>query len=329
MIAAMPTVSIVVPVFNGRDYLIDVFSSIKHQVYSDFEVIFVDDGSTDGSLNELKRLSDDSLGFDIKIVQMNHKGLAAARNRGILASSGEYVSFLDCDDYWYPNKISTQIEAFSDPKIGAVFSKISYFDSELEFVNLRKNQEVIVDNPKSILDGEFIVFGGGSNILCRREILVACGGFDETLAFAEDLDLWLRVAALTQIKEIEICTVRIWIRSNSMQRKPNPIIQSRILQDRLRIYQKWLGILDEASIANLSKEFVDSSIDSVRKFRFLELILRTSIWLKFFIIWVFFSPKEVVYRSAKVCKFVLLGFRKRFGDFCAKIVHRRFPSAET
>ncbi len=101
----MPRVSVIIPSYNRQDYIEDTINSVLKQSYKDFELIVVDDGSTDKTLEILE-----NYGNTIKLIRQNHAERAMARNRGIEASSGEYIAFVDSDDTWLTDKLHQQVE---------------------------------------------------------------------------------------------------------------------------------------------------------------------------------------------------------------------------
>ena len=100
----MPRVSVVIPVFNAAHTIEQAIESVRAQTFSDHEIIAVDDGSTDGSIEILRRYD-----IAVKIVQQENRGPSAARNLGIANSTGEYVGFLDADDWWKPELLARMV----------------------------------------------------------------------------------------------------------------------------------------------------------------------------------------------------------------------------
>src|SRR3989441_12309052 len=112
-----PYVSVVIPVYNGERYLADAIQSVRDQTYQNFEVIVVDDGSTDGSAEVAQ-----SFGEAIRYVHQANGGVCKARNTGMAVARGGYLAFLDQDDLWLPDKLATQVAYLdSHPEVGAVY----------------------------------------------------------------------------------------------------------------------------------------------------------------------------------------------------------------
>src|SRR5215470_18923669 len=119
----LPLVTVVVVNRNYACYLPECVESVLGQTYRSMEVIVVDDGSTDDSLNVLKRYQ-----RCLRVIQQPNRGVSAARNTGISASAGKWVAFLDSDDAWRPEKLQQQSKYFQDSSVGMVFSGVEYID---------------------------------------------------------------------------------------------------------------------------------------------------------------------------------------------------------
>jgi glycosyltransferase involved in cell wall biosynthesis len=121
----MPTVSVIIPVYNGQEYVAATLESVFEQTFLDFEVIVIDDGSTDRTEAILERFHD-----KIILLKNSHKGPASSRNLGLEASRGSLVAFLDSDDLWLRHKLERQVSiADSHPEYGIITTDIAKFDS--------------------------------------------------------------------------------------------------------------------------------------------------------------------------------------------------------
>src|SRR5438477_3130042 len=121
-----PRVSVVIPNYNYAHFVGDAIDSVLAQTFADFEIIVVNNGSTDSSLEVLQRYED-----RIRLFDQDNRGQAGARNRGIEESQGELIAFLDADDVWEPNKLEKQIPLFDDPSVGLVYCGHLVVDQEL------------------------------------------------------------------------------------------------------------------------------------------------------------------------------------------------------
>lgn len=307
----MITVSVIVPVYNGGKFLQNIFESLANQTFEDFEVIFIDDGSIDNSLDLIKRFADQHKSFRIRFKSTIHSGLAAARNKGIEIADGDYIAFLDCDDYWFADKLRNQVSALKNKDIGAVFSQVVYLKNSVTLANHQLNISAYSDSPKSILDGKFIVFGGGSNVMCKTKIIRDLGGFDETLNYGEDFDMWLRIAKISNFYQLPQVGVRIWIRTDSMQRIKNPRVQIRLLSDKLKIYRKWIDSIDESTLKFLTQDFVDATLKNIKTSSFHELLSGTLLWTRFLSTWIFQIPLQSLSRAKTVIFCVHCAIKRR------------------
>src|SRR2546425_10651809 len=126
MVGGTPScVSVVIPVYNGEQYLADAIQSVRDQTYQNVEVIVVDDGSTDESADVAKKF-----GEAIRYVHQSNGGVGKARNTGIAAARGAYLAFLDQDDLWLPDKLAVQVAYLdSHPEMGAVYCQCQVMEN--------------------------------------------------------------------------------------------------------------------------------------------------------------------------------------------------------
>lgn len=182
----MPEVSVIIPTYNRMPFLREAVDSVLQQTYRDFELIIVDDGSSDQTAGYLATLGD-----AVRVVRQENRGPSAARNRGIACANGEYLSFLDSDDLWVKEKLAQQV-AFMKERDAVV----SYTDE----IWIRKGVRV---NPK-VKHRKYsgwiferclpLCVVSPSSVLMRRAFFDEVGLFDETLPACEDYDLWLRAS---------------------------------------------------------------------------------------------------------------------------------------
>jgi glycosyltransferase involved in cell wall biosynthesis len=183
-------ISVVIPVYNGEKCIRESVESVLKQTFLDIEVIVINDGSTDTTLEIIQSITDSRL----KIFSYINAGLAASRNRGITHSTGEYISFIDADDLWTVNKLESQFQALQENKKAAVaYSWTDYIDDQSKFLKAGRRITATGDIYNQLLVVNFLE--NGSNPLITREALTTVGGFDESLPAAEDWDMWLRLAA--------------------------------------------------------------------------------------------------------------------------------------
>lgn len=180
-------VSVIIPTFNREKFITKAIDSVMDQTYQDFEIVVLDDGSTDNTRDILKRYDD-----RVRYFYQENRGIASARNEAIKRSTGEYIAFLDSDDYWVREKLEKQIHLFDmHSEYGMVASCCSSIRLDGSF--REKNRPgmsgwVLTD----LFKKNFI---RTSSAVIKRECLDQVGLFDETFRECEEYDLWLRVAA--------------------------------------------------------------------------------------------------------------------------------------
>jgi glycosyltransferase involved in cell wall biosynthesis len=191
-----PLVSVIIPTFNSAQYLADAVESAFAQTYSAIECIVVDDGSTDRTQELLSELL--KLHPGLKTARKTNGGCASARNMGLRESTGDFISFLDADDVFLPNKIERQI-AFLEahPDVGLVYSD-SLFSTE----KLRPVWMYTTEMPRDLELIDAFCYRNWFTptfALVRRTVIDCVGEFDEELAGAEDWDYWIRCIKVTRI----------------------------------------------------------------------------------------------------------------------------------
>jgi serine acetyltransferase len=186
------TVSVVITCYNYGRYLSGAIDSVLEQTYSDFEIILVDDGSTD----DTEQVAGSYLHNPrIQYIRQENAGQANAKNTGIRHSTGELIAFLDADDRWCPDKLAKQIPCFSDSEVGVVYSLARYIDEEGKEFNYKRTSPYLQPRRGKvstwlILDN-FVQF---SSSVVRKECFEKFGVFDESLKMGIDWDLWLRIS---------------------------------------------------------------------------------------------------------------------------------------
>jgi glycosyltransferase involved in cell wall biosynthesis len=186
----MPKVSIVIPTYNSAQFLDETLQSVFSQTFNDFEIIVIDDGSTDQTRKVLSKYDD-----RIRYFLQENGGPAKARNRGIRESLGEYIAFLDADDIWLPTKLEKQVSRFQqNPELGMVFTENSCFDQNgIYLTSLGKRKKLMRGD---LVKNIFLHSGVATpTVMVRREVFNQIGVFDEELYMSEDDNMWIRVTA--------------------------------------------------------------------------------------------------------------------------------------
>lgn len=186
----MTIISIIIPVFNGERTIQDTIKSVLNQTFSDFELLIINDGSQDSTLQIISTFKDSRL----QVFSYPNAGLAASRNRGIALAKGEYISFIDADDLWTANKLEAQLKALQEnPHAAVAYSWTNHIDEFGNFFRPGPDLTFNGDVYEKLLLSDFV--GSGSNPLIRTHAFIKVGNFDESLNSAEDWDMWLRLAA--------------------------------------------------------------------------------------------------------------------------------------
>lgn len=202
-----PLVSAVITTKNRADLLPRALESVHRQSYSNIEIIVVDDGSTDDTAEVLKEFA--AKHAIIQIHNETSQGACRARNQGIEAASGEFIAGLDDDDQWHPRRVELLLEAYRDD-----FSCVA---SDVELVY--PNRTVTWKKEKLITYNDLLYSNQvGNQVLVKKERLQAVGGFDESLAAAQDYDLWLRLSnAFGPVRNVNKPLQKIYMQHGSGQ----------------------------------------------------------------------------------------------------------------
>ncbi len=192
-----PKVSVIVPIYNSERFVAQAIESVLAQTYKNFEIVVVNDGSTDRSYEKIKPYLP-----LIKYIPQENKGVSSARNTGIKNSEGELIAFLDSDDIWLPEKLELQVKYLNDnPHVGLVHSNISYIDENGE--SYPPNPDFVTDVSgmcfKELFEGNCIAT---STVLVRQACLDKVGLFAEGIPYAEDYELWMKLSIYYPIRHI-------------------------------------------------------------------------------------------------------------------------------
>ena len=183
-----PKFSVIVPLYNKAPYVRKALESVCAQTYSDWECVVVDDGSTDGSAEIAQEYAE-----RMTIIRQANAGVAAARNKGVAASTGEYLCFLDADDWWKPEfleEMNRLIEAY--PEAGIYATNYIYAKTGKTHVALHLPTGTM-DYPKAYLENKSMPVWTGATCM-RRRVFNEMGGFPEGIKLGEDFLLWAKTA---------------------------------------------------------------------------------------------------------------------------------------
>lgn len=239
----MVLVSVIIPVYNQERYLPAAIDSVLAQTFRDYELIVVDDGSTDGTPAIIR-----SYGARLRSVRKPNGGCASALNRGIQEARGEWIAWLSSDDLWEPDKLRRQVEVIGErPEVGLVFTDDLRIDSEGDVVG-----ELRTSCPRTRLGRQLRMVRGcyinGCTTLIRREVFEVVGLFDEEDRFALDYDLWFRIVREVEITHIPEPLVRYRIHpgQTSSNRTAMRTAGRRVLIRGLRRMGAWWGAVGVA-----------------------------------------------------------------------------------
>jgi glycosyltransferase involved in cell wall biosynthesis len=183
-----PLISIIIPTYNRAAFLLEAIDSVFNQTCSDFELIVIDDGSTDGTTEALKKYVDHLIYH-----RQTNQGVSGARNQGLRMAQGKWVAFLDSDDLWLPKKLETQLLFFSQIPEAAI--------CQTEEIWIRNGRRVNPQKKHQKFSGDIfspslkLCLVSPSAVMIERELFDRVGPFDEALPACEDYDLWLRISS--------------------------------------------------------------------------------------------------------------------------------------
>jgi hypothetical protein len=221
----MPKVSVIIPTYNRTRYLSKAIDSVLSQTYKDYEIIVVDDGSTDNTKEVLQKYMG-----KIKYLYQENKGIAAARNFGIRNSTGDFIGFLDNDDQWLPNKLEIQIKTLEkNSKLAFVCSASHVIDEQgsiIDFWRVKSKESF-----ENLFEGNFILC---LTVLMRRQCLDKIGGFDIAVSGSDDWDMWLRLSKSYQFCHIDIPLTKYRIHNSNVSKD----IEGRIKRDVIIINKR-------------------------------------------------------------------------------------------
>ena len=253
----MFNISVIIPTYNRKSFLINAIDSVFNQTYQNLELIIIDDGSSDKTSEYIKKEYP-----KIKIYEQPNKGVSSARNKGIKLSSNNWIAFLDSDDRWHPRKLENQINYLvKNPKY-----KICHTDEIWIRKGVRVNQ-----HKKHKKYGGFIFDKcidlcriSPSSVIIHKDIFKKVGLFNEKLPVCEDYDLWLRITAKFQVLYLDekltikygghfnqlskkywgmdrfrIVALENIIKKNFLTKK-NKVIVKKILKKKIKIYLQGL-----------------------------------------------------------------------------------------
>jgi glycosyltransferase involved in cell wall biosynthesis len=242
----MPVVTVIIPTYNRSAVVTQAIDSVLSQTYRDYEIVVVDDGSTDDTPETLTKYAG-----SIRYHRQDNRGASAAQNKGVELARGDWISILASDDVWLPRKLEKQVEAFArfGGDFGACFTNCTFDGdptlnlSAFELAGLRTQAEFapLWDAVGFILSSHPIIFV--QSLMVSRALVEDLGGFDERLVVSEDTDLLFRMAFRTRFCFVNEPLVKI-------DRTPGRKVglmelfstnDDRMFRSREHMFRKWLS----------------------------------------------------------------------------------------
>jgi alpha-1,6-rhamnosyltransferase len=217
-----PLVSIVAPCYNAEKYLEEAIQSIFGQEYPNFEVIIVDDGSTDSSVALLKQLQKS---YDFQLYSQPNQGVSAALNHGLQYAKGEYVSTPDLDDIMLPESLRIRVDYLSQrPNVGCVGALIIYMDSDGKTIKQQQRDQIRTYDFDQILSQAVVI---GAPVALYRMSAMRSAGFYAPHLRVQDFQMTLRIARLGyEVHELPVCVTRYRRHPNNLSRKYKVLLQA-------------------------------------------------------------------------------------------------------
>lgn len=217
-----PLVSIVAPCYNAEKYLEAALDSIFAQDYPNLEVIIVDDGSTDRSVEMLKKLQEV---YDFQLLTQANQGVSAALNTGLQQARGVYVATPDLDDIMLPHSITVRARYLDEhPQVGCVGALITYMDNEGRDIKTQRRSEIHTHSFDEILADGVVI--GAPGALYRMQAMRAAGLYDPAIK-VQDFQMTLRIASQGyQIHELPVCVTRYRRHPDNLSRKFKVLLEA-------------------------------------------------------------------------------------------------------
>ena len=233
----VPVVSVIIPSYNRGYCIARCLRSVLNQSFTDFEIIVVDDASSDDTRAQVLSIADSRIRY---LAHDVNQGGAVARNSGIRIAAGEFIAFLDSDDDWQPDKLSKQLENMQrlGTRCGLSYTWLSCVNDE-GTETLRINPEIDGECFEEMLVSNFI--GTFSNIVVRKSLLIEVGALDESFRSCQDWDLFIRLtrhASVHCLREYAVRYLQSVSDKNRISTNPGSVIQGhrRILKKYARDY---------------------------------------------------------------------------------------------
>src|SRR4030067_2171392 len=248
-------ISVIIPTHNYKKYIGEAISSVLRQTYADYEIIVVDDGSTDDTGEIIKKNFP-----EVRYFYIPNQGVSKARNYGIRRARWELIAFLDADDLWLPEKLEKQLKVFdADRDLMMVFTEHRAFDTNgiREAIFLKKERLMKGDVVKNIFLYSHVAL---PTVIVRRHAFQEIGYFEENLITAEDDNLWMRIALKFRIHLLDEVLVHCRITENSLSRSASNLFPG-VLKNIELIETKYPDLRKRLGRANIRRKKSDIYAD--------------------------------------------------------------------
>jgi hypothetical protein len=259
--AGMSLVSVVIPCHNHAAFLQEAIDSVLAQTYPHFEIVVVDDGSTDNTAEVAGHHA------GVQLVQQERRGLPAARNAGLRASTGELVVFLDADDRLKPQALEAGLRALrAHPQCAFVSGQVELTHGDGSLMRAARHRIVDHDHYRMLLQGNIVL--SHATALFRRQALEVVGGFDESLEACEDYDLYLRISRRFPVYTHDECVAEYRRHGSNMHRDPGRMLVGALRALRKQRKEARRTDADHAAyelgLAHWRREFGGQLVDDLR-----------------------------------------------------------------
>ena len=198
-----PLISVLIPMYNAGIGIEKTLTSIAAQTFQDFEVIIINDGSTDASVAIARETYP-----DVHIIHQSNSGISTALNNGLKACRGDFIARIDCNDIAYPKRFELQVQALSNnSSLGVVSGHIMLYDKNGKDLGVCKFPTTTEDTLKELLLGNSSISHTGAMI--RKSVLELVGGYDPFYNGREDFELWCRVSLVSSITNVDSLIMRV------------------------------------------------------------------------------------------------------------------------
>lgn len=293
-------ISIIIPTYNRSELLVRAVESVLSQAFEDFELIIVDDGSTDNTREMVQKLvkKDSRIKY---IYQENSGGAAKPKNVGIKSSQGDYIAILDSDDEWLPQKLEKQLDVFEksdNPNLSFVTcNALVIGEKKIEKYNITKPK-----NPqREILMRDYL--GSGSGMIYKREVFDAVGGFDESLKSGQDWEMRIRLLEKYDFEIVDDYLIKYYLHEDNIsktlgEKRKNDL--EHIFNKYIHYYENDKELLSQKLRYDGTRQMIEGYTRGARKSFSKSLKENPKNYIVYFYILLSFFGKSFYYKMAKI-----------------------------